>query len=1108
MDTLRSRWYDREFRIRFLERKGQAFQDFFCDIMGKRYPRDFERVRPHGRYGDEKCDGYLRSQGIVFAVHAPQYWERQGTLERALKKVAQDFHGAVEKWSTEGLRRWVYVHNCLSGLPVPVLRLLTEVGRELPGIAIEHWGYDELHEEFFRLSEHNIADLVGPALTQDDMVALTHHELGQVVAAVAEAAAREPPPPAPASAPASAAGAGPLASDRPSARLTASALSDETKAQLWLGVTGCALVGQHFEGLDPDLADRIGGALERRYRDLQGRGRSPDEVFQGLRDFTAGGGQLPPRQEAAVLALIAYFLRERGILDLPPADYSADIEKYFITVDQAFLEAQRRSQVKTMLGASVGDWPLVAQGLDLKRDLQARLMPLVAAPRDRAALLVILGDPGAGKTTLLRRMGRDLAVLGKPVFELRAAAHAMVDWLPALSRLRRQFRQQPILLIDDIFRHEGIEDILTDPDLGCTILATSRTNEDATRRLPTTNTLERLYAGVFHGGRPAWPHLGTPSAGELAALREHLNWPHLSDGRWREITTMRRGDTIVPAPLLVIMMQLAASTAPGRVTPFDEIISRTVDALRRQHPDTYRAFGVVCAFHRLGFDTPSSILDLLVASGFSRALKADVIDQVSECGARGIIFPGEYRMHHESWRTGHEIIAETAAASDYAHMVEACYEEVIAGAEPGAVEQAIFAGWILGTLAKRAKLSLARRLLERHAHHIDALAAANPEAQIVWARTFDLVGEREKAVGCLAAAEPTTQGKTIEMIGLLEKYGQAERALKMAKGWLARHDEDNFVRTCYLGLVERKDAGQVAAALQGTGEWLARHDEDTYVRTRHLTSLKRWGSQEDKDRWVLSTLKWWQSHDVLSVANVLLLLALDCSDKATRRDIVRLGEERAHSYGVEEGYVLGICASLCESFLSAEEVRQKYTRALARVGQGKRATPFHAQTRLAFGKFLLGQEDYQAAEYELRRACEILPTHTVALDLWAQALAKLGYDSEAERTWRRAIANAKPRAKYCNNLGRFYVEHGRYPEARKAFEDALAAWPQFFWALKELGEVEFLEGNVQAAKRRFAQALTLVPPGERYAQARERIEGRARELFGTVPAADEEGPAT
>jgi len=272
--------------------------------------------------------------------------------------------------------------------------------------------------------------------------------------------------------------------------------------------------------------------------------------------------------------------------------------------------------------------------------------------------------------------------------------------------------------------------------------------------------------------------------------------------------------------------------------------------------------------------------------------------------------------------------------------------------------------------------------------------------------------------------------------------------------------------------------------------------------------LKRWGSQEDKDRWVLSTLKWWQSHDVLSVANVLLLLALDCSDKATRRDIVRLGEERAHSYGVEEGYVLGICASLCESFLSAEEVRQKYTRALARVGQGKRATPFHAQTRLAFGKFLLGQEDYQAAEYELRRACEILPTHTVALDLWAQALAKLGYDSEAERTWRRAIANAKPRAKYCNNLGRFYVEHGRYPEARKAFEDALAAWPQFFWALKELGEVEFLEGNVQAAKRRFAQALTLVPPGERYAQARERIEGRARELFGTVPAADEEGPAT
>jgi hypothetical protein len=72
VEDLTTAYYEMKFHLTFLEAMGDAFQDFFSSIMELRYPGDFARVRPWGKFGDRKNDGYLRSQRKLFQCYAPR----------------------------------------------------------------------------------------------------------------------------------------------------------------------------------------------------------------------------------------------------------------------------------------------------------------------------------------------------------------------------------------------------------------------------------------------------------------------------------------------------------------------------------------------------------------------------------------------------------------------------------------------------------------------------------------------------------------------------------------------------------------------------------------------------------------------------------------------------------------------------------------------------------------------------------------------------------------------------------------------------------------------------------------------------------------------------
>lgn len=131
--------FEREFELRFLKARGTAFQDLFSDVMERGFGADFQRVRPHGRLGDLKCDGFRRSDGTVFQVYGPDDFRK---IAKLLTKIRTDFFGALNHWETAMLR-WVFVHNSQAGLPAPAIQLFEQLQRAHP-VHIETWSYPQL----------------------------------------------------------------------------------------------------------------------------------------------------------------------------------------------------------------------------------------------------------------------------------------------------------------------------------------------------------------------------------------------------------------------------------------------------------------------------------------------------------------------------------------------------------------------------------------------------------------------------------------------------------------------------------------------------------------------------------------------------------------------------------------------------------------------------------------------------------------------------------------------------------------------------------------------------------------------------------------------------
>ncbi|HZG44562.1 MAG TPA: ABC-three component system protein [Longimicrobium sp.] len=169
---------------------------------------------------------------------------------------------------------------------------------------ISHYGFQELHEEVFRLDADELLQLLGPALTARDVLEVDVEELRTVLQMVGQSTVPLQPDLRPV----------------PIGKAEYNNLSQPVMALLNAGRARAHLVQKALTSwFDPTVGDRIASGLRKRYEVMRDSGASQSEIFSDLQTYAGGLTLGPPEHQAAVLAVISYYFDECDVFARPVA---------------------------------------------------------------------------------------------------------------------------------------------------------------------------------------------------------------------------------------------------------------------------------------------------------------------------------------------------------------------------------------------------------------------------------------------------------------------------------------------------------------------------------------------------------------------------------------------------------------------------------------------------------------------------------------------------------------------------------------------------------------------------------------------------------------------
>lgn len=115
-------WGELRFAELAAQESGDGFQRLFQRVMKAVDGESFLDVRPIGKFGDFKCDGWDAMSHTCYAVYGPFTRKTPAQVHR---KIAGDLHGAVRAWPE--MRNWRLVHNDQAGVSVLVAAALVSL---------------------------------------------------------------------------------------------------------------------------------------------------------------------------------------------------------------------------------------------------------------------------------------------------------------------------------------------------------------------------------------------------------------------------------------------------------------------------------------------------------------------------------------------------------------------------------------------------------------------------------------------------------------------------------------------------------------------------------------------------------------------------------------------------------------------------------------------------------------------------------------------------------------------------------------------------------------------------------------------------------------------
>jgi hypothetical protein len=184
-------WWKIALELKLRKCSGNAFQEFFSDVMAAAHGSDFVRVRPYGSLGDKGCDGYLQSTGTVFACYGALNGDG-GKVDYLIGKMGDDYGKSLVALPTI-MTGWQMVHNLVDGLPTEAILKLNELKSvDKAQHDFGFMGLEGFEQLIFSLQPHQIETLLGMAATAQDCQNFQTAELRDLVSAVIHAADANP----------------------------------------------------------------------------------------------------------------------------------------------------------------------------------------------------------------------------------------------------------------------------------------------------------------------------------------------------------------------------------------------------------------------------------------------------------------------------------------------------------------------------------------------------------------------------------------------------------------------------------------------------------------------------------------------------------------------------------------------------------------------------------------------------------------------------------------------------------------------------------------------------------------------------------------------------
>lgn len=145
---------------KFYEADKQSYEDLFTKIM-QNQDSDFKQVKPQGKLGDGKCDGFNEKTGHYFQVYAPE--DLNGNETTMLSKMDSSITGLLDFWEERNfkVKRFNYVVKDDYRNVYPLLYTNAKKISEKYKIECEIITCKNVEDIFIKLSDENIFDVIG-----------------------------------------------------------------------------------------------------------------------------------------------------------------------------------------------------------------------------------------------------------------------------------------------------------------------------------------------------------------------------------------------------------------------------------------------------------------------------------------------------------------------------------------------------------------------------------------------------------------------------------------------------------------------------------------------------------------------------------------------------------------------------------------------------------------------------------------------------------------------------------------------------------------------------------------------------------------------------------